>query len=299
MDDQISALIKFCDVETGLKILNGQSLRWSSPHLFRDPFEPDVHAAADFSPNQFVGGLIKEAINMLFGPNEPRGKSNRLVAAIARWRDEERFASEEEAETVLQQLLGQLAEQQQLEIDKYMQAWQQFARSVRICCFCDKPTNMAAWQRYADNHGGLALKFAAGEDASLNAPKKVAYTTTPPLVTSLAEQVAVAYGKQEPPRKEAFITKLLSKNRDNSSEREWRCFDIDNAQADADEELWYSDKTFKINELKAVYLGLGMPPAQRSKIVELVRRDFKNTRIFQAEAVAGKFEIDFSTLGSS
>lgn len=296
--DDVSSLIKFCDLETGLKVLNGQSLRWSAPHLFRDPFEPDFHSSIDFTPDQFVKGLIKEAINMLFGPDEPRGKSNRLVAAIARWRDEERFASEEEAEGVLQQLLAQLAEQQQTAIDKYLQHWQQFSRAVRICCFCDKPTNMAAWQRYAGNHSGIALKFAAGDDSSLPGPKKVSYTTTPPFVTNLAEQVSVAYGKAEVPSKDAFVDKLLTRNRDNSAEREWRCFEISSAQADGDDQLWYNDKTFKTNELKAVYLGLGMLPDDKNKVLEILKRDYKNTRVFQAEAVPNKFEIDFSQLGT-
>lgn len=299
MDDQTSALTKFCDIETGLKILNSQALRWSAPHLFQDPFELDYRSTSDFTADQFLKGLIKEAINMLFGPNEPRGKSNRLVAAIARWRDEERFASEEEAETVLKQLLTQLAEQQQLAIDKYLQDWQRFASLLRVCCFCDKPDNMAAWQRYAANHSGIALKFQAGEDSSLPKPRKISYSTNPPCVTSLSEQVGIAYGKEERPDKAAFIDKFLQKNRDNNGEREWRCFEVDNRDPDQDDQLWYTDKTFKTNELKAVYLGLGISPANRQQIVELVRRDYKNTRLFSAEAVAGKYEIQFSQLQGS
>lgn len=293
MDDQTSSLTKFCDIETGLKILNSQALRWSAPHLFRDPFELDHLCGADFTADQFLKGLIREAINMLFGPNEPRGKSNRLVAAIARWRDEERFASEEEAETVLKQLLTQLAEQQQEAIDKYLQDWQRFASLLRICCFCEKPDNMAAWQRYAGNHSGIALKFQAGDESSLPKPRKLSYSANPPFVTNLKEQVGVAYGKENPPDKAAFVEKLLQKNRDNSAEREWRCFEVENRDPDPDPQTWYIDKTFKTNELKSVYLGLGISPGHRQQVVELIRRDFKNTRVFQARAAAGKYEIEF------
>lgn len=295
--EDILSLIKFCSVDTGLKILNSQTLRWSSPHLFNDPFELNHTAQTDFTPDTLVKGMIKEAINLLFGPNEPTGKSNRLVAAISRWRDEERFASEEEAEAVLNQLFGQMAQQQQETIDKYLQAWRQFSSALRICCFSDKPGNMAAWQRYGDNHSGIALKFAAGEDFTLHDPKRVHYSTTPPFITNLKEQVAVSYGKQPAPSSDGFVDKLLSKNRDDSAEREYRCFDVERGEADGDEQLWYTNKTFKTHELKAIYIGLGTRREDKEAVINLVKADYKNTRVFQAEAVSGCFEVDFVPLG--
>lgn len=295
--DDILALTKFCDIETGLKILNSQSLRWSAPHLFNDPFELNYRTTTDASGDALTAGLVKEAINLLFGAGEPRGKSNRLVAAIARWRDEERFASEEEAESVLQQLLGQLAHQQQETIDQYLRDWRAFASSVRICCFCDKPTNMAAWQRYGGNHSGIALKFTAGEDTILPDPRKVSYSTSPPQITSLREQVDIAYGRAQPPGPEGFPDKLLGRNRDNNAEREWRCFDQQPHADGEDDQLWYLDKTFKPHELKGIYLGLAMAPEHRDTVLELARRDYKNSRVFQAQAVPGKYEIDFVQLG--
>ena len=134
--------------------------------MFNDPFEPDHDAEPNFTPETLLKGMIKEAITMLFGPSEPSGKSNRLVAAIARWRDEERFASEDEAEVVLNQLLSQMAQQQHQTIDNYVSAWRQYARAIRVCTFSDKPNNLFCWQRYADNHAGIALRFSAGEGHS-------------------------------------------------------------------------------------------------------------------------------------
>ena len=296
MAEEIISLVKFCSVDSGLKILNSQSLRWSAPHLFNDPFEPDYRSQADFTPEGLLRGIIKEAITMLFGAREPTGKSNRLVAAISRWREEERFTSEEEAESVLTQLLGQIARQQQEHIDEYMKLWRQFTSSLRICCFCDKPTNMSAWQRYADNHAGIALKFSAGEDSSLPAPMRVNYTTTPPLVTTLKEQIAVTYGRQAPPTPEDFIEKLLSKDRENKAEREWRCFAQEEGDPESDDQVWYSNKVFKAHELKAIYLGLGIKPEDRESIVHLARQHFRNSRIFQARALPGRYEIDFDQL---
>lgn len=293
MPEDILSLTKFCDIDSGLKILNSQSLRWSAPHLLRDPFELHYRSTADFTPETLLKAVIKEAISMLFGAREPSGKSNRIVAAIARWREEERFASEEEADAVLNQLLGQMLSQQQPQIDQYLSEWQQFARAVRICCFCDKPSNQTAWRVYADNHQGIALKFSAGEDSALADPRRVSYSQQPPEITTKAEQVGVLYGKNTPPTRESFIDKLLSKNRECSQEREWRCFELAKGDQSEDDQLWYNDKTFKANELKALYLGLGISASDRDTVLDLMHKHFRNTRIFQAVTQAGSYDVDF------
>ncbi len=296
--DEISTLIKFCDIETGLKILNSQSLRWSSPALFNDPFEPDHHTNPGINKELLLKALIKEAISMLFGPNDPTGKSNRLIAAIARWRDEERFGSEEEAGQVLQQLLAQIAEQQQTTITAYIQQWQQYASQLRICCFSDKPTNMSAWQRYGDNHNGIALKFSCGEDTALPSPQRITYSNTPPQVTSLKQQVNIIYGKEVAPTSDEFTNKLLSKNKANNVEREWRCFSQDSDLNSESPEFWYSNKKFSTPELKAVYLGLGTSLEEKKQIIKLIAEKYKNTRVFNAESLNERYEIEFTPVST-
>ncbi len=296
--DEISSLVKFCSAETGLKVLNSQSLRWSAPHLFNDPFELNHHSEPDFTPETLLTGMIKEAINLLFGPSEPTGKHNRLITAISRWRGEERFASEEEAEQVLKQLLGQIVQQQQEGINSYLSAWQQFACSLRVCCFSDKPTNMQAWQRFADNHAGIALRFSAGEDTALPEPRKVTYGTTPPQVSSLKEQIAVTYGREKAPKSDGFIDKMLMKNKDNNVEREWRCFAADETDSGSDEQTWYNNKRFSAPELKAVYIGLATSLQNKEAVINLVKAKYANTKVYQAVALPNRYEIDFSQLAT-
>ncbi|MEE8056234.1 MAG: DUF2971 domain-containing protein [Pseudomonadales bacterium] len=296
--DEIASLVKFCSAETGLKILNSQSLRWSSPHLFNDPFEPDHNSEPDFTPETLLKGMIKEAISMLFGPSEPSGKSNRLVAAIARWRDEERFGSEDEAEVVLNQLLSQVARQQQEAIDDYLSTWRQFARSLRICTFSDKPANMFAWQRYADNHAGIALRFSAGDDTALPETHRMLYSPNPPVVTSLKQQIAITYGKEPELSNKNFLEKLMTKNKAINVEREWRCFSTESGSTDADEQLWYTNKKFSTPELKAIYLGLATSRQTRDEVIKLVKEKYKRTKVYQAEALKGRYEIDFVQVGT-
>jgi len=291
--DETASLVKYCSINTGLKVLNSQSLRWSSPHLFEDPFEPDSFSPAGFDQNMLTRELIKEAISMIFSPNDPTGKDNSLIAAIARWREEDRFSSEEEAEKVLSQLLGQIANQQFEHLVSYMDEWKQFAGNLRITAFSDKPDNMHSWQRYADNHAGIALRFSAGEDTALPSPRKVSYSTTPPRVISLKQQVAVAFGKAPFPGKDDFIDKHLSKNTENRAEKEWRCIRFEETDLDSDKQLWYSNKKFLPSELKTVYLGLATAPEDRNAVISIIKEKYQKTRVYQAVAATGRYEIDF------
>jgi hypothetical protein len=293
VQDEITSLVKYCDVETGLKILNGQSLRSSAPSLYQDPFEPHHETTLDFNKDILLKGVIKDAIGMLFGPSEPGGKANKLIAAICRWRAEDRFASEDEAEVVLKQLLGQITEQHYVSIDTYIADWEAFAKNIRICSFSNKVDNMSCWEAYAANHSGLALKFSSGEETSLPEPRRMNYSSTPPVVTNLKEQVDVIFGRQVAPSKEEFLLKLLTKDKNNSMEKEWRCFNVENS----DDGLLYNTKDFSASELKAVYFGLAMSDEDKSSIQKIITEKFKKTKMYQAIKLPNKYEVDFERIG--
>lgn len=294
--NDISSLVKFCTADSGLQMLSSQSLRWSSPHLFNDPFEASHHYATDITPATLLKGLSKEALAMLFGPKEPTGKDNRLIAAISRWRDEERFASEEEAEQVLKQLLSQVADRQQQSVDSFLADWRKFASSLRVSCFSDKPDNLACWQRYANNHNGIALRLTAGEGCLLKDPRRLSYQNQPQQITSLKQQVDIAYGKQQAPSSDEFINTLLVKNKENSTEREWRCFGREAVRLKPDDKAWYTDKPFATNELKAVYLGAASEQPFRDSVAALMKKQYPKSKIYQAQIVSGEYALEFIPL---
>lgn len=291
-----ASLIKFCTTDSSLKILNSQSLRWSAVHLNNDPFELDHHSNPSLSADRLLNGMIKAAIVMLFGPNESMERSNKLVAAITRWRNEERFDSEQEAKAVLEHLFSQVAQQQINNADKLMAHWKQFAATTRVCSFSSKLDNMRCWQRYADNHSGVALKFNCGKGTSLPNPRQVSYSQIAPEITSLKQQVDISFGRQKAPEVEEFTEKLLIKSKLCSDENEWRCFSSDNVIND-NEQLWHNTKTFYTNELQAVYFGINTPADQKLAILKLLKNSFKGTKVFQAIKQPGRFSIKFKAHG--
>jgi len=226
-----TSVFKFCDSDTSLKILNGQSLRWSSPHLFNDPYELNHCHQQTFSKKALLRGLILEAVEMLFGAADLASSDNDLITTIARWRDEKRFNSADEAEAVLTELLAKKADGQFSAAQQYMQQWRQHVSALRICCFSDRADNINAWQRFGDNHHGVALEFATKPGSVLHKPKKVSYSNKPSQLSSLDQQVDIVYGRQNKLSGSQFVKKSLSKNRNNNKAGEWRCFISDNEGA--------------------------------------------------------------------
>ncbi|MDO3388289.1 DUF2971 domain-containing protein [Gilvimarinus sp. SDUM040013] len=296
MPDHPDTLAKFAEADTAFKILESQCLRWSAPVLFSDPFELNHRTALAFDPQTLLQSVIRAACGMIFAREEPRGASP-LATVIRRWRDEERFGSPEEAEEVLSELMARMVDQRQDEIDELMGDWRLYTRSLRICSFSAKVDNLTAWQYFANEHRGAAFKFQCGDDTPLRHPQAVRYNLARPEITSLKEQLNVVLYNEKLRSQEFFEDKFLVKQPSAKNESEWRCLMNVNAEESAkstDESLWYSDVKFAPEHLRSVYLGAFMPVATKKKLVELVTEKYPETKIFQAEATPGKYEIGFS-----
>lgn len=294
MSDHPDSLAKFCTAATALQVLSTQTLRWSAPHLFADPFEQDHRTQLAFDPHGLLDAVLRTAISMIFSPDEPRGNSP-LATVIRRWRDEERFANPEEAEEVLRELMSRMVNQRQTEIDELMADWRRFTRHLRICSFSAKPDNLACWQHWGDNHRGLAIRFDVNE-LSGEPPHKVDYKNLRPEITTLKEQLNAVLYNERPTPQEHFLEKFLVKSPVNSHEQEWRCFYHATAEGSSkhnDESLWYDDRPFPRSAVSSVYLGAQMAAADKKTLLDLLKKDYPQCKVFTAASLQGKFDIEF------
>ncbi len=295
--DYPDTLAKFCTLETADKILDSRSLRWSSPHLFRDPFEPDHRTTLTFNPQVILEGVLRSVTGMIFSPDDPRGSAP-LMTVIRRWREEERFATPEEAQEVLRELMGRMVDQRLEDLDEVMADWRRFTRQLRICCFSAKTDNLICWRQYADQHRGLVLRFNTQKLCGDAVPRAVEYRQTRPEITTLREQLnAVLYSEHPNPR-ETFMEKFLHKSPTTGNEQEWRVFHEETGESSraAEDDLWFDDRPFEPEALVSVYLGAYMPAADRKHVYDLVKQHYPHCKLFQAGIVAGKYEIEFQRL---
>ena len=291
-------LIKFCSADTARLILETRSLRWSAPNLFNDPFELTHESQLNFEPQILLQAAIKMASAMIFAKDDPRGNTP-LVNAIRRWRDEERFASPEEAYEVLKELLSQVVDQRLTVIEQMMTEWRKYARTLRICSFSAKPDNLTAWQRFADQHQGVAIRFQTGEYTSLPHPEKVAYKGPRPEISTLRDEMSVVMAGARYVAQEHFEEKYINKAPHCAFEEEWRCFhqvkeDVGGPSSPDNE--WFSDMMFERSEISAIYFGALTPTEIKRDLLEIIKDKYRQAKVFQAKVVAGKFAMDFEKI---
>lgn len=297
-------LSKFCTADAAVSVLTSQTLRWSSPHLFGDPFELDHRTGLGFDPHMLLNEVVRTTIAMIFSPSPPHGNSP-LITGIRRWRDDGRFETpaEAEASTVLMELLAKMVDQRQVDIDVLMADWRRFTRHLRICSFSARPDNFPCWQRYADNHRGAVIRFHVQElgvnsDAE-GALRPMEYRQVRPEVTTVKEQLNAAIYNERPNLQAGFLDKLLCKSPIHSHEQEWRCFyhALTEASSKSNNDMdWFDDRPFANEAVSSIYLGAYMSVEDKKKLVDLQRALYPHARLFQAQPVHGKYDIEFVKL---
>ncbi|PCH58638.1 MAG: hypothetical protein COC19_08335, partial [SAR86 cluster bacterium] len=172
---QPTSLVKFADAATAKKILTDSRLRWKSPILFDDPFELSHETELSFDSNTLLVSCVKATLGLIFSRDDPKGMSP-LVKAVRRWRAEDRFDSEEEAQEILTELLNSMVTQRVPKILEVLQDWKVYASNLRILCLSSDHENPDLWYKFANKHQGVAIRLATGDDTSLAEPMQVSYS---------------------------------------------------------------------------------------------------------------------------
>jgi hypothetical protein len=291
---QPTSLVKFTDGETAIRILSDAKLRWSAPCLLNDPFELSHHSILNFDSKGLLVACVKATLGLIFSRDEPLGNSP-LIKAVRRWRAEERFDSEDEATEVLKELLASMVQHRDPDLLEIMRDWKSYSRGLRILSLSDCHENLTLWESHGDRHCGVAIRFACGEDFSLEKPLAINYSDHRPEISSLSDQIGIIMEQQKVRFQDYFPDKFLYKSKLLSREKEWRLLkSVDTDQQD--ESLWFEDIGFASAEVRAVYLGAGIDKIRKQKVVALLQSQYPKARQFQAVAIQNKFELNFERL---
>ena len=289
-------LYKYASYETGLKILNSGSFRWSSPELFNEPFNIRHAPKLDFDHTSVSKAMLKAASSMIFTRDIPNGNNDHpLYKAIKRWRTEDRFHDEEEAFDALSELLAPTPESLKPKIKSMENEWGMLVEHARLLCFSDTFKDLQCWRLYAANHSGVALRFNCEKYGTLAHAQQVNYSATRNRLSTLKEQVNDLVGIQRALPTTEYASKLFIKPKTDRSEREWRCLRIlkeEDLDCGEDVEDWYLDEAFRPDELTAAYLGFAMPEERQSEICEIISTTYPKAVIYVASPATETYEIE-------
>ena len=284
-------LIKYVSADAGLAILRSQSLLWSSPNLYSSPFEMNGKCAIPFSSQELLEATVKLSTALIFNDDRPQGDTP-LMTAINRWRDEERFNSPQEAESVLKDLLSRMVAQKEEQLHASLQKWQMFVESVRTCCFCASSDLPQAWEKFADNHRGIAISIAPDADNGLEQVQPVIYTNERPQLTTLKEQInQLLYNLAVNPN-QRFPKNLLSKPSFLSEEREWRALVPRNGSFRKTDHPNRDERMLTPGSIRAVYLGIDCDESTRQSVKKACADMKKQPKLIQLNIAKNHFKFD-------
>lgn len=296
-NDTPDKLYKFCSAETAKLALASGNLRWSSPSVFNDGLELDHLSEFSFDKETYVKSVIKLATGMIFANEYPKGDTP-LINAIKRWRDDERFASHEEAEPVLKELLSKMVDHRMEVLGSIKDSWKSYCKKTRICCFSTRPENGTAWQKFGDQHKGVVIRFDTSEYSIFKNPKKIEYGAIRPEITGLKDQISALLYNLKDKSVEHFEEKFLSKPTFNKLEQEWRCFkETDNPNAipeNTDE--WIDDLSFERKDVSAIIFGIHTDEAIKKDITTIVKENYSQAKMYQARLTKSKFDIELEKI---
>jgi|TARA_B100000745_G_scaffold170058_3_gene111363 hypothetical protein len=299
-----SAITKFVSVETGLKILREQSLRWHSPAMDPEPYNLGFTSSIGFTQEQLIEECLKGISGMIFGPNDPTGNGP-IPKAVRRWRSEQRFGTEEEVHIALKELLTTMVYKHWEELEDVLVDWRDFVTRQRICCFSEQLEHPVPWQLYANNHTGIALRFSpdGGKDGSFKQLIKVNYDPIRPALTTVRHQARIILGQsfQQERLQDRFENHCLVKPKNTSFIKEWRALDQqDPSEINVDDSTtWFMDKPFHDDEIKAIYLGLNCPRKLLDELIDIVEERYPQVRIYRAKWAPTEYVIDFEKVFGS
>ena len=293
---QPTSLVKYTDATAAIAILSESTLRWSAPCLFDDPFELNHQSTLNFDSRVLLTACVKSTLGLIFSRDDPKGNSP-LIKAIRRWRTEDRFDSEEEAQEVLTELLTSMVQHREPDVLEIMRDWRDYARKIRILCLSDGHSNINFWTRYAGNHTGVAIRFACGEETTIENPLPLSYSETKPEISPLTEQMDILMNQSNILVQESFANKFLCKSKVDSRDKEWRAFKTaEDAARVTEESQMFEQVKFENNEVRAVYFGAEIIEKSKLEINSLLKRKYPKAKVYQAAANHEKFELNFERI---
>lgn len=284
-------LVKYLSAASGLQLLESQTLQWSSPNAFLSPFEINGRMTLSFSIKELLDNTVKNATAMIFAESRPQGETP-LITAINRWRDEHRFDTPDEALHVLRDLLGKMVAQKEEHLHSVVTKWQTFVESVLICSFCDSTDNLAVWERYAEDHKGIALSLIPDSDNGLEQVQSVNYSNERPQLTTLKEQMSQILYNTPSPITQRFAKHLLSKPSYLASEREWRALTPRNGYFQATDNPAISLRKLTPGSIRAVYLGAACDEVTANAVSEKIKTISPKPKLYKMVPAKSQYKLE-------
>jgi DUF2971 family protein len=278
---------KYVSADTLINILKFQTMRWSSPVLFNDPFDLQGDPF-DFPQNELLEAMIKNQRIVIKSPDiEFLGEVDPTMLRFRNaWQKGELGDEDiEELESKYRKTMAgykfNLTDDQRLGLNK-------FITTSRVFCVAEENNNLLMWAHYSDSHKGVVIKIKCIPelDNPLCAATPVLYQKELPWIGAIDEMAKHFWKIGEKPD---LVRWAYTKSDHWSYENEWRCIkDSRNLGR------LYEDILFNPLEIEEIYLGCKMEKNHMDVIRHnLLPPKYSHIKVFQAKTNNREFKLDF------
>lgn len=276
------SFFKYMSTHTAKIVLEKQTLRWSSPILFNDPFDVPRQLVPECTELDIGASIVLKLVALLELPQSDISHINPKV------QEGVGFLRSLFPEGLPKELLEKMRDQKnnppigpnaQTQLQELKDVWQREIPNRRILCLSESPLITSMWNHYADEYRGFALEFACIDelDSAWLIAKPVEYSDDLPL-TYTADGIADLILLPPQEQKDYLINTITYlKTMEWVTEKEWR---ISSFKRQGEQGL-FSDYSFKPQELKSVIIGPMTNKADEEEILALTE-EYKNVKVLRA-----------------
>jgi hypothetical protein len=217
---------KYLNPSSAISVLKTQTLKWSSPYLFNDPFEFPDEFDFSFKEEDLANALLDEMVHLVYGRKKPEGDLTHPLFAISMiTRRNKNKPSEQEFKNFMRHSAHEGAFNFKAGKDILRANYRNLKENMAVFCVSKIHDDLLMWAHYAKDHTGCVYKFKClpEYDRPMCAAREVIYQDDYPLIADILPYVKHLTGQINLNIDNLFEVFALTKSNHWSYEKEWRC----------------------------------------------------------------------------
>lgn len=297
-----SHFFKYLSSDTARIVLANNTLRYSSPRLFNDPFDVQFDLQISFERADLVEASRNRYHQFL---STGKGLGNNQVGNTAKlfaWAIRPLRKGIEEGKLTIDQVMRDMDSAFSDSADKFFAAHTKVMSEIRasmadvaVLCVSEVPDNILMWSHYAENHMGVVIRLECQPevDNPILVASPITYSDEMPKWHQLDTVIDENWGVVSPNHRLLLDRLLTTKAIDWAYEKEWRVIIHNELKLGSN----HSDFGMAQGEIDQVILGCRMPEPEREKIIAICNKAQPQAEVLIAEKQAHAFELALNPVG--
>lgn len=278
-----SALGKYVNKDTLLKVLTTRSLRWSLPSTFNDPFDCQPPFKITPASDQLVEHCIRELFRVIDGSVSSLSLTNplgRLTGMLAEGISRGQLELDDVVSEFKLGIIEMFTSRESL-LTKHRDEVVLSLQDVKVLCLTKTFEETLMWSHYAASHSGALIIFGAqSSDSQFQLAQPVIYSDDPieliehsSLPKLLSGQTSITELDQI---RRSIHQIVFTKSKSWSYENEWRIQGGSGFKAEAASEY----NSFHVDDVLAVVFGSRYPKNEIDPFIKVTSQYYPNIKWF-------------------